>query len=362
MLTLRGHAPQAKKSEDFAGATAESRRRRGAKGVKVRGVLLLSVLVVFFVGCDGCGRDTGSRAGAGGGRSTSASAVGSSTVPASSGPRSPGTVSGPSPEAGPAVEVMPEPRCAPEMVRVGKRFCIDRYEAMLVDANSGERISPYYSPSRKLALFSAKKWGKKRLQVGDAKARAMPLPRLPAWQQQRDPVPKAVARKLVVPNGYVTGKMAEVACRNAGKRLCSLEEWTTACQGQQNRKFPYGDKFVRTRCNVFRYAHPATILHDDASRGHSDPRLNLVKAKGRPLLRKTGVTETCRSEWEDDAVMDMVGNLDEWVDDPDGTFVGGFYARSTKEGCEKRISAHGYNYADYSTGVRCCADLPQVGE
>ena len=37
------------------------------------------------------------------------------------------------------------------MVRVAKSFCVDRYEAMLVDMNSGERLSPYYSPSRRLA-------------------------------------------------------------------------------------------------------------------------------------------------------------------------------------------------------------------
>ena len=53
------------------------------------------------------------------------------------------------------------------------------------------------------------------------------------------------------------------------------------------------------------------------------------------------------------------GNLDEWVDDEAGLFVGGFYARSTREGCESRISAHAPIYYDYSTGARCCrAPLP----
>ena len=73
-----------------------------------------------------------------------------------------------------------------------------------------------------------------------------------------------------------------------------------------------------------------------------------------PLLRKTGATPRCKSEWGDDAVYDMVGNLDEWIDDPDGTFVGGFYSRSTHEGCDSMIEVHDYTYYDYSLGVRCC--------
>ena len=54
----------------------------------------------------------------------------------------------------------------------------------------------------------------------------------------------------------------------------------------------------------------------------------------------------------------MVGNLDEWVEDPKGAFAGGFYSRSKKDGCDSIVRAHGNDYWDYSTGVRCCADPP----
>jgi hypothetical protein len=73
-----------------------------------------------------------------------------------------------------------------------------------------------------------------------------------------------------------------------------------------------------------------------------------------PLLRLTGATESCKSVWQGSAVFDMVGNLDEWIDDPTGSFVGGFYARSTREGCESKISSHSGEYYDYSLGTRCC--------
>ncbi|HEY8945757.1 MAG TPA: hypothetical protein VIM73_15915, partial [Polyangiaceae bacterium] len=102
-------------------------------------------------------------------------------------------------------------------------------------------------------------------------------------------------------------------------------------------------------------SHPAGVLHRDASREHRDPRLNLVADAEGPLLRKTGETPTCRSEWGSDAVFDMVGNVDEWV--ADGSFVGGFYARATREGCDARISSHAREYFDYSLGARCCRSL-----
>ncbi len=260
---------------------------------------------------------------------------------------------------------MPEPICAPDMVKItppeGRNYCVDRFESMLVDKDTKTRISPYYAPSRGRATYAAKVWESKRHEMGDPRDHAVPLPPLPAWQIQKDFEPLAVAKKSVLPNGHTSGEEAQTACRNAGKRLCSAHEWRIACGGQEGRQFPYGDAFVWKKCNVFREAHPADVLHNNASVGHNDPRLNKVTYKGKPLLRKTGATPECASRWGDDAIYDMVGNLDEWLDDPDGVFAGGFYARSSKDGCDWKATGHTFNYADYSTGVRCCADLPTVG-
>jgi formylglycine-generating enzyme required for sulfatase activity len=196
--------------------------------------------------------------------------------------------------------------------------------------------------------------------MGDPEAQAIPLPALPAWMLQNDFEPRALVRKGVTPNGHVSGQQAFVACRKAGKRPCSWPEWRTACGGEQGWRFPYGADYAQGRCNVFREAHPAHVLHDDASIGHSDPRLNRVTYKGKPLLRASGETPDCASRWGEDAVYDMVGNLDEWLDDPEGSFAGAFYARASKDGCDWRGTKHPIHYADYSTGVRCCADLPAV--
>ena len=46
----------------------------------------------------------------------------------------------------------------------------------------------------------------------------------------------------------------------------------------------------------------------------------------------------------------------------DGTFRGGYYMDTTKngEGCSYRTTAHDFAYHDYSTGFRCCMDPERV--
>ena len=238
--------------------------------------------------------------------------------------------------------------CPPEMVSIRGQFCIDRYEVSVVDARE-RALSPYYPPSHdELAHI----WGVFR-QV-TPKNPAPPLPQPPGFSLNEGFEARARSLPAVVPNGYMSGVMARRVCENAGKRLCEPAEWVTACKGQNATKFPYGNTYAEGVCNVFRASHPAVVLYSDASKNHLDPRLNLTSDAAGPLLRKTGATPRCRSDWGSDAVYDMVGNLDEWVDEPSGAFQGGFYSRSTREGCDARITVHPPAYSDYSLGVRCC--------
>lgn len=200
--------------------------------------------------------------------------------------------------------------------------------------------------------------------VGDAGADGQGLPRavmllpeLPAWQTADESEPMALSRPNEIPQGFTPGFVAEQACRNAGKRLCREQEWVFACKGQHQTKHPYGNTYDEGRCNVFRHAHAGMILHGSWSTGLSDPRLNLQYDNTGPLVRRTGHTSFCASKWGNDAIMDMVGNLDEWVDHPSGLFLGGFFSRNTRNGCDARVSNHPRTYFDYSTGFRCCADL-----
>jgi hypothetical protein len=243
------------------------------------------------------------------------------------------------------------------MVLIASTYCIDRFESSLVDAAEGRATSPYYHPERSILARSHARWKNARANGETQLARSTSVPEPPSWQLQQDFDVRAVSRAGAVPNGYLTRALSERACANAGKRLCTEDEWVRACRGSEGRRFPYGDKYEHGRCNVFRESHPAAELHGNASINHTDPRLNQVAHRGRPLLRKTGATPECASRWGDDAVFDMVGNLDEWVEDAEGVFVGGFYSRSTRAGCESKVSSHAPSYFDYSLGTRCCKPL-----
>lgn len=246
--------------------------------------------------------------------------------------------------------------CPPEMVLVAASLCIDRYEAHLVDARQLRALSPNYPPSRRRSreLFDlyARRAPNSRGRLG----RLLDVPAPPTFELDEDVSPLARSEAGIQPAGYLNYPTAKLSCEAAGKRLCRREEWVRACRGEDDQPFPYGPSFQDRACNVHRSSHPAALLHGDTSEGHHDPRLNLVTDSDGPLLRPTGGTPTCKSTWGGDAIFDMVGNLDEWIDDPAGTFVGGFYSRATRAGCEAAIEVHAPEYFDYSLGVRCCLD------
>jgi formylglycine-generating enzyme required for sulfatase activity len=203
-------------------------------------------------------------------------------------------------------------------------FCIDRYEATLVEVLRRGRTrpwSPFVSP-------------------------------------QHGHTYRAVSRAGVRPQGYISQNQARSACEHAGKRLCTESEWVTACRGPSPTTWPYGDQYISGRCNDARenpvpriFPGSADVFHE---RQMNDPRLNQLP-RG---LARTGEFRRCTNRF---GVHDMVGNLHEWVDAHYGSlgvFRGGFYAdaRRNGNGCNYATRAHSPNYTDYSTGFRCCAD------
>ena len=244
-------------------------------------------------------------------------------------------------------------RCPADMVDVAGRFCIDRFEMRVFDRRSEQPLSPYYHPRADLALRDHEEWARRAPREGSFAARLVLLPELPEQQRSGKAVIEARSEPNVLPSAYLDLESARAACESAGKRLCRRDEWETACRGEHETRHPYGADFDPTRCNVGR-THPSAILHGKSELGPLDPRLNLVGDERGDLLAATGVYSDCASSWGDDAVYDMVGNLDEWIDDPSGVFLGGFYARDTEWGCDMRIEIHSADYYDYSLGARCC--------
>jgi sulfatase modifying factor 1 len=161
----------------------------------------------------------------------------------------------------------------------------------------------------------------------------------------------------VTPQAYISRNEAETACRASQKRLCKEAEWVDACEGKRPTTFPYGEERRAGYCNDEVPASPLARLYPGlGSDGYTfepmnDPRLNQVPG----TLAPTGQFSHCKSSY---GVYDMVGNVHEWVDDPAGTFLGGYYldTRLNGDGCHYKTVAHDADYHDYSTGFRCCAD------
>jgi sulfatase modifying factor 1 len=229
-----------------------------------------------------------------------------------------------------------KPRACPEeMAVIGSAagdFCIDRWEASLeVVGSAGKRTE----------------WpGNRPVDGEDGQFVAVSVP----------------GRK---PQGYISGQQAARACEQAGKQLCAPEQWRRACRGPGDTLYPYGDRRRAARCNDrFRYLdrHPVTRLFAEqappgtprtqmwSKRWMNDPRLHEMS----DTVSSAGQFEGCRNDY---GVYDMVGNLHEWLADPQGTFAGGFFMDTFQngEGCEYRTRAHSVRYHDYSTGFRCCS-------
>ena len=115
-----------------------------------------------------------------------------------------------------------------------------------------------------------------------------------------------------------------------------METFLKAAEGCHKAGFPFGIGLGQTADSV-----------DTAGAVFQSFGAELVDAKG--------------NLWGTNAygVFDMVGNLHEWVDDPDGTFQGGYYLDThiNGDGCYYRTTFHAMSYYDYSTGFRCCADV-----
>ena len=218
--------------------------------------------------------------------------------------------------------------CPMGTVEVEKKFCVDKYEGSLVETTGGaERPWPGNRPILSTATY------------------------------------KAISRAGVLPQGYISGAQAAQACANAGKRLCTNAEWVQACRGPSDTDFPYGATYVTGACNEHgrdgTYHAPMHRLFGPRPKYDmsemNDPRLHLQQDTVAP----SGLFGACKSGY---GAMDMSGNLHEWVSDVDktgrGRFNGGYFVEADQHGpgCSYKTTAHLFQYHDYSTGFRCCAD------
>lgn len=218
--------------------------------------------------------------------------------------------------------------CPSDMASIDDRYCIDRYEGSLLEVlpNGDER-----SFDRNASVEGHSY--------------------------------RAVNGAGLLPQGYISANQAEVACKRSGKRLCSPSEWRKACRGPEKLQYGYGATNEKGRCNDHGKSPMLNRfgLGGDKAQAYkwtiakmNDPSLNQTEG----TLAPSGAHPGCTNGY---GVYDMVGNLHEWTNDPEGTFLGGYYLdiHQNGDGCDYRTGAHAVWYHDYSTGFRCCSDVAQ---
>jgi len=132
------------------------------------------------------------------------------------------------------------------------------------------------------------------------------------------------------PRNMVSQNAAVMLCENAGKRLCSIDEWQVACQGNQNSRYPYGNAYNQTKC--------------------------VTDLKSAKEPNRSGYAEHCRSYY---GMYDMSGNLWEWTSTPaerEGLFLvaGGAWNTQNASSCsETKFSFYPQNEYPF-VGFRCC--------
>ena len=209
-------------------------------------------------------------------------------------------------------------KCPIGMASVDDAYCIDKYEGTLEELLPGGHVRrhPHNLPVDGLTV-------------------------------------RAVSKPGVLPQAFISAKEAQVACKASGKRLCKSWEWRFACRGPFEQRYPYGNAKVAGRCNDHGKSAVQAIhvSYSGGFRALNDPRLGTQPG----TLSKTAEHEGCESAF---GAYDMVGNVHEWV--AEGTFAGGYYLDTSLngEGCDYQTTKHNASYHDYSTGFRCCADMP----
>ena len=227
--------------------------------------------------------------------------------------------------------------CPPDMASVDDAYCVDRYEARLIEILPNGEERPW----------------KAFLPVDDGKEGNGAHSRVAV---------RAVSEPGVHPQAYISEMQAKDACARSGKRLCKPAEWRKACMGPDKSTYGYGNNEEPKRCNTQGKSPISMVFGGQAAEGEglfTWNKMNNELLNQLPgTLARTGEYEDCANGY---GIHDMVGNLHEWVDDPEGTFLGGYYQDThlNGDGCQYRTMAHAAWYHDYSTGFRCCADPGQ---
>jgi len=158
-------------------------------------------------------------------------------------------------------------------------------------------------------------------------------------------------RPMVMQNFY----QAQVHCALRGKRMCKQSEWTKACEGPDNKPFPYGYERDPKKCRGdMPYKNP-----DQAKFVRRDP----VELERLWQGVVSGSQPHCVSDY---GVHDLPGNADELASSerswggPKSNFAnvttGGPWYKGVRNMCRPKIYSHDEKFYYYYLSWRCCAE------
>ena len=147
---------------------------------------------------------------------------------------------------------------------------------------------------------------------------------------------------------------ARDACKNEGKRLCSEDEWTYACEGEEATPYPNGYTRDPDACLNDR---PWKKFDGNGLMPRSNASAELDRLwQGLP----SGSRPACKSKA---GVYDLTGNVDEWtkssVPGERPSVLKGGYWGPVRTRCRPATKAHDETHTFYQQGFRCCADAPK---
>jgi sulfatase modifying factor 1 len=166
-------------------------------------------------------------------------------------------------------------------------------------------------------------------------------------------------RKAAYPVIAVTWHEADSLCQERGARLCTEEEWTFACEGEEARPYPTGYRRDSSACVVDR----PWKLFDENRLAVRDSPLAIAEIDYAWQGEPSGARPLCRSPF---GVYDTTGNVDEWTrsvrrEGYRSIFKGGYWG-PVRARCRASTRAHNEDFYFYQQGFRCCEDVPAATE
>lgn len=158
-----------------------------------------------------------------------------------------------------------------------------------------------------------------------------------------------------IPRNLTSWQEAKDTCEVIGKRLCTEDEFTFACEGEAMRPHVHGFTRDGSICNydreyrlrTFNFAKHDACMSDEACRA-------ALAAIDQRL--PAGAMPRCVS---DHGVHDLNGNVNEWVELPGKGFSkraglkGGWWG-PVRDRCRPITTFHGESDFGYEVGFRCC--------